>query len=217
MIDDQNIAALVQDADKRRAALSDALGRWLAQQGIKEPTERSIEKNIFDLVARAPLRAQLATLSRRRRNASRERRPNQPTQADLGFAAQLARHDTIQRRKVSDQGAVAVAKQASWQTISMKERRVAKQYADAFHDWPAEERGRPGSPLQHFVAKLITLLEKPAGRRLGFSRPATGSGPPSGPTLRLVVAALAFAFPNEPRSHETVARPIRRAHPQKHS
>jgi uncharacterized protein (DUF2267 family) len=127
------------------------------------------------------------------------------------FAAGMIRLDTLERRNLGRGKAIEQASKATWDELSPKEKRKARQYLTRIV-LPGDKTRRPAREVE-FLKSVTDLIEQTTGSRISFSSAASdprlpGSARHHGVEFDVMMAAAEMA---EYRlSSEAMARRIQR-------
>jgi hypothetical protein len=128
------------------------------------------------------------------------------------FAAHMVRLETLEGRNLGRGKAIEQASNASWNELSPKERRRARQYL-ANTVIPGDKTRRPTREAE-FLRSVARLIEQTTGHPISFSSTAPGSrarssGRHHGVEFDLMMAAAEMADDDEV-TNEAMARRIQR-------
>ena len=127
------------------------------------------------------------------------------------FAAHMIRLDTLERRNVGRGKAVEQASKATWDELSPKEKRKARQYLTRIV-LPGDKTRRPAREVE-FLKSVTDLIEQATGSRISFSSAVSdprlpGSARHHGADFDVMMAAAEMA--DYRLSNEAMARRIQR-------
>jgi hypothetical protein len=131
------------------------------------------------------------------------------------FAAHMTRLETLERRNISRDEAVEQAGKTTWDALSPKERRKAREYLA--HVPPRDNTRQPAREVE-FLRSVAELIEQSTGRPVSFSSAAPGSRVPSSGrhhSVEFDVMVAAAEMADYRITNEAMARRIQRIRGQK--